>query len=98
MLLGDMSLVGPRPHAPRAKADRRIYAEVMPDYMLRYRVKPGMTGWAQVNGWRGETKTVEQIESRVACDLAYIENWSVWFDLRIMMLTITREILSRHAF
>jgi lipopolysaccharide/colanic/teichoic acid biosynthesis glycosyltransferase len=51
-----------------------------------------------VNGWRGETKTVEQIENRVACDLAYIENWSVWFDLRIMILTVTREILSRHAF
>jgi putative colanic acid biosynthesis UDP-glucose lipid carrier transferase len=57
-----------------------------------------MTGWAQVNGWRGETKTVEQIENRVACDLTYIDNWSVWFDLKIIGLTISREIFSSTAF
>jgi Undecaprenyl-phosphate glucose phosphotransferase len=98
VLKGDMSVVGPRPHPPNTKAADKLFSDVVAKYAFRHRVKPGITGWAQVNGWRGETKTVEQIENRVACDLAYIENWSVWFDLRIMMLTVTREILSRHAF
>jgi Undecaprenyl-phosphate glucose phosphotransferase len=98
VLKGDMSLVGPRPHPPNTKAEDKLFGDVVAKYAFRHRVKPGITGWAQVNGWRGETKTVEQIENRVACDLAYIENWSIWLDLRIMVLTITREILSRHAF
>jgi polysaccharide biosynthesis protein PslA len=98
VLKGDMSVVGPRPHPPNTKAADKLFSDVVAKYAFRHRVKPGITGWAQVNGWRGETKTVEQIENRVACDLAYIENWSVWFDLRIMVLTVTREILSRHAF
>jgi Undecaprenyl-phosphate glucose phosphotransferase len=98
VLKGNMSLVGPRPHPPNTKAEDKLFTDVVARYAFRHRVKPGITGWAQVNGWRGETKTVEQIENRVACDLAYIENWSIWFDLRIMVLTITREILSRHAF
>jgi Undecaprenyl-phosphate glucose phosphotransferase len=88
VLLGDMSLVGPRPHAPRAKADRRIYAEVMPDYMLRYRVKPGMTGWAQINGWRGNTDTEEKLRKRVQFDFDYIANWSFLKDLKILVLTV----------
>ena len=98
VMKGNMSLVGPRPHPPNTKAADKLFTDVVANYAFRHRVKPGITGWAQVNGWRGETKTVEQIENRVACDLAYIENWSVWLDLRIMMLTVTREILSRHAF
>jgi polysaccharide biosynthesis protein PslA len=98
VLKGDMSLVGPRPHPLHTKAADRLYTDVVAKYAFRHRMKPGMTGWAQVNGWRGETKTVEQIENRVACDLEYIENWSIWFDVRILFLTITREILSRHAF
>ncbi len=98
VLKGNMSLVGPRPHPPNTKAADKLFTDVVAKYAFRHRVKPGITGWAQINGWRGETKTVEQIENRVACDLAYIENWSIWFDLRIMVLTITREILSRHAF
>jgi Undecaprenyl-phosphate glucose phosphotransferase len=98
VMKGNMSLVGPRPHPPNTKAADKLFTDVVANYAFRHRVKPGITGWAQVNGWRGETKTVEQIENRVACDLVYIENWSVWFDLRIMMLTVTREILSRHAF
>ncbi len=98
VMKGNMSLVGPRPHPPNTKAADKLFIDVVANYAFRHRVKPGITGWAQVNGWRGETKTVDQIENRVACDLAYIENWSVWFDLRIMMLTVTREILSRHAF
>lgn len=88
VLLGDMSLVGPRPHAPRAKADQRIYAEIIPDYMLRYRVKPGMTGWAQINGWRGNTDTEEKLRKRVEFDFAYIKSWSFLKDLEILVMTI----------
>ena len=95
---GTMSLVGPRPHAPNTKAADRLFAEVVQQYAVRHRVKPGITGWAQVNGWRGETTTVEQIEQRVACDLFYIENWSIRFDIRIMLITVLREVRSRHAF
>src|SRR6202012_137655 len=98
VIKGDMSLVGPRPHAPNTKAADQLYSDVVAKYALRHRVKPGITGWAQVNGWRGETKKVEQIENRVAFDLDYIENWSLWFDIRIIMMTITREILSPNAF
>ena len=98
VLKGNMSLVGPRPHAPNTKAADQLFTDVVARYAVRHRVKPGITGWAQVNGWRGETKRVEQIENRVAHDLAYIENWSLWFDLRILMLTVTRGILSRNAF
>jgi polysaccharide biosynthesis protein PslA len=98
VLKGDMSLVGPRPHPPNTKAEDKLFTDVVAKYAFRHRVKPGITGWAQVNGWRGETKTLDQIENRVACDLAYIENWSICFDLRIMVLTVTREIFSHHAF
>ena len=98
VLKGDMSLVGPRPHPPNTKAADKLFTDVVARYAVRHRVKPGITGWAQVNGWRGETKTIDQIENRVSCDLAYIEKWSLWFDLRILALTLTREILSRHAF
>ncbi len=93
VLVGQMSLVGPRPHAPRAKADGRIYAEVVPEYMLRYRVKPGMTGWAQVNGWRGNTDTEEQLRKRVEFDFQYIGKWSIWKDLEIIVRTIPAMLL-----
>jgi len=85
---GSMSLVGPRPHASRAKAGGRLYAEVRPDYPLRYRVKPGMTGWAQVNGWRGNTDTAEKLMKRVEFDLDYIRSWSLAMDLHILLRTI----------
>ena len=98
VLNGTMSLVGPRPHAPNTKAADKLFTEVVQQYAVRHRVKPGITGWAQVNGWRGETLTVDQIEQRVACDLFYIENWSVRFDLKIMVMTLLREVRSRHAF
>ena len=88
VLIGDMSLVGPRPHAPRAKANGRIYAEILPEYALRYRVKPGMTGWAQVNGWRGNTDTEDQLRRRVEFDFDYIGRWSIWRDLVILVRTI----------
>jgi Undecaprenyl-phosphate glucose phosphotransferase len=84
---GNLSLVGPRPHAIHAKAENRLYDEAVDGYFARHRVKPGITGWAQVNGWRGETETHEKIQRRVEHDLYYIENWSVLFDLYIMAVT-----------
>ena len=95
---GTMSLVGPRPHAPNTKAADKLFNEVVQQYALRHRVKPGITGWAQVNGWRGETATEEQIENRVRCDLFYIDNWSLLLDIKIAVLTVLREIHSQHAF
>jgi len=87
VLAGDLSLVGPRPHATSAKAADRLYADVVDGYFARHRVKPGITGWAQVNGWRGETDTRDKIIRRVEHDLYYIENWSVLFDLYILAIT-----------
>lgn len=87
VLLGDLSLVGPRPHALQAKAGDRLYDEVVEGYFARHKVKPGITGWAQINGWRGETDTAEKIKGRVACDLYYIENWSVVLDFYIRLMT-----------
>ena len=83
-----MSIVGPRPHAVQAKAGARLYEDVVTAYASRHRVKPGITGWAQVNGWRGETSTDEQILQRVNHDLHYIDNWSVFLDLWIIMRTV----------
>ncbi|MHA1524670.1 MAG: exopolysaccharide biosynthesis polyprenyl glycosylphosphotransferase, partial [Alphaproteobacteria bacterium] len=87
VLTGRLSLVGPRPHAIMAKAADRLYNDVVDGYFARHRVKPGITGWAQVNGWRGETDTAEKLERRVEHDLYYIENWSVLFDLYILCIT-----------
>ena len=98
VLRGDMSLVGPRPHAPATKAGDRYFQDVVTDYAVRHRVKPGITGWAQVNGWRGETQTVEQLQSRIDHDFHYIENWSMFFDLRILILTVLREFRSKTAY
>ncbi len=86
-LKGDLSLIGPRPHAMHAKAADRQYDQVVESYFARHRVKPGLTGWAQVSGWRGETDTQEKIQQRVEHDLYYIENWSLLFDLYILALT-----------
>ena len=88
VLKGDMSLVGPRPHAIMAKADGKLYGDVVPNYSLRYRVKPGMTGWAQINGWRGETDTEEKLRKRVEFDFYYISNWSWRLDLKILFRTL----------
>ena len=84
---GDVSLVGPRPHAVHAMAANQLYDEVVDGYFARHRVRPGMTGWAQVNGWRGETDTPDKLQQRVEHDLYYIENWSMLFDLYILAIT-----------
>jgi lipopolysaccharide/colanic/teichoic acid biosynthesis glycosyltransferase len=94
VLRGDMSLVGPRPHPLAANAAGIPYARAISEYPIRHRVKPGITGWAQVNGWRGETVTVEQIRRRVEHDLYYIENWSLAFDFLILGRTVF-AVLSR---
>ncbi len=94
VLRGEMSLVGPRPHPLAASAAGISYARAISEYPIRHRVKPGITGWAQVNGWRGETTTIEQIRRRVEHDLYYIENWSVTFDLLILGRTVF-AVLSR---
>jgi exopolysaccharide biosynthesis polyprenyl glycosylphosphotransferase len=98
VLIGDMSLVGPRPHALKAKAADRLYDEVVAEYAARHRVKPGITGWAQVKGWRGETDTVEKIKNRVEHDLYYIDNWSLAFDLRILVMTMFCGFFGRNAY
>ena len=84
---GNLSLVGPRPHAVHAKAENRLYDEAVDGYFARHRVKPGITGWAQISGWRGEVDNEEKIQKRVEFDLYYIENWSVLFDLYILLKT-----------
>lgn len=95
VLQGTMSIVGPRPHA---LAHNELYKEVIHTYMQRHRVKPGITGWAQINGWRGETDTLLKMEKRVEYDLYYINNWSLGFDLKIIFLTFFRGFFSRNAY
>ncbi|MDB4987410.1 MAG: Capsular polysaccharide synthesis enzyme CpsA, sugar transferase [Myxococcaceae bacterium] len=85
VIAGDMSIVGPRPHAI---AHNELYRIKILEYMRRHKVKPGITGWAQVNGYRGETDTIEKMVARVEHDLAYIRSWSLWFDIRIVFLTV----------
>jgi Undecaprenyl-phosphate glucose phosphotransferase len=95
---GDLSLVGPRPHAVHAKAADRKYDEVVDGYFARHRVRPGITGWAQVHGWRGETDTQEKIQARVDHDLYYIENWSLWLDLYILAMTPVSLLKTQNAY
>ena len=95
---GDLSLVGPRPHAIHAKAADRKYDEVVDGYFARHRVKPGITGWAQVHGWRGETDTHEKIQQRVDHDLYYIENWSILLDIYILAITPAALFKTSNAF
>ena len=87
VIRGELSLVGPRPHALQAKAADRLYHDVVDGYFARHKVRPGITGWAQINGWRGETDTPEKIQKRVEHDLYYIDNWSVLLDLYILIKT-----------
>ncbi len=88
VLKGDMSIVGPRPHATQAKAVGILYQDHVDRYAVRHKVKPGITGWAQANGWRGETDTEEKIQKRIEYDLYYIKNWTPLFDFQIMLRTV----------
>ncbi|WP_419815067.1 undecaprenyl-phosphate glucose phosphotransferase [Glacieibacterium sp.] len=98
VLQGDMSLVGPRPHAASTRAGGRLFSDVVSSYAARHKVKPGITGWAQVCGWRGETDTEDKLVKRFEHDLYYIENWSIWFDLYILMRTAVALVTPRNAF
>ncbi|MEO5365254.1 MAG: undecaprenyl-phosphate glucose phosphotransferase [Magnetococcus sp. WYHC-3] len=95
VLQGRMSLVGPRPHAVE---HNDYYKQLIDRYMVRHIVKPGITGWAQVNGLRGETPTVETMRLRIECDLYYVENWSLWFDIRIIFMTIWTILKKENAY
>jgi putative colanic acid biosynthesis UDP-glucose lipid carrier transferase len=94
VLRGDMSLVGPRPHA---LAHDNEYDRLIATYAIRHKMKPGITGWAQVNGFRGETPEIGMMKRRVESDLWYIESWSPWLDIRIMLLTVIRVLQSDNA-
>ena len=91
VLKGDMSIVGPRPERPMFVEQ---FKEEIPDYMKKHLVKAGITGWAQVNGWRGDT----DLKTRIEYDLYYIENWSLWFDIKIILLTIFKGFVNKHAY
>ncbi|WP_062605746.1 undecaprenyl-phosphate glucose phosphotransferase [Caballeronia calidae] len=95
VLFGHMSVVGPRPHALEHDD---LYKDLVYGYMFRYRIKPGITGWAQVNGYRGATEKVEKMQSRVKFDLFYIDNWSFWFDIKIVAMTMFKGFIGRNAY
>lgn len=95
VLQGRMSIVGPRPHA---LAHNEYYKDLVESYMRRHKVKPGITGWAQVNGLRGETDTLDKMEQRVRYDLWYIDNWSLWLDLEIIFLTVFKGFINKNAY
>jgi Undecaprenyl-phosphate glucose phosphotransferase len=98
VVAGNLSLVGPRPHALHAKAENRLYDEAVDGYFARHRVKPGVTGWAQIRGWRGETDSQEKIQQRVEHDLHYIENWSILLDLCILAQTPFAILRTENAY
>jgi len=95
VIIGDMSLVGPRPHAA---AHDQHYERLIPAYAWRHHALPGITGWAQVNGHRGETPTLASMEARVEHDLWYVRNWSLWLDLRILARTVRAVLRPTNAY
>ncbi|EPY3977314.1 undecaprenyl-phosphate glucose phosphotransferase, partial [Klebsiella quasipneumoniae] len=95
VFLGQMSVVGPRPHAV---AHNEQYRTLIQGYMLRHKVKPGITGLAQINGWRGETDTLDKMEKRIEYDLLYIRGWSIWLDLKIIFLTVLKGFINKSAY
>jgi putative colanic acid biosynthesis UDP-glucose lipid carrier transferase len=95
VLKGEMSVVGPRPHAVEHDD---YYKDLVENYMYRYRIKPGITGWAQINGYRGETAQIEKMEGRVLLDIHYIQHWTLWMDMKIIALTLVKGFLSNAAY
>ena len=94
VIQGRMSIVGPRPHAVAHNIE---YANLIPEYNQRSLIKPGITGLAQINGWRGETDTLEKMQGRVNLDLHYINNWTLWLDIKIIFITIFKGFTNRNA-
>jgi lipopolysaccharide/colanic/teichoic acid biosynthesis glycosyltransferase len=95
VLRGEMSVVGPRPHAIEHDDE---YRTVVDGYIHRYRIKPGITGWAQINGFRGETDQIEKMRGRVEHDLYYLRNWSFGLDMRIVLATVVKGLVDRNAY
>ena len=95
VLKGEMSLVGPRPHAA---AHNEYYRQHIPAYMQRHLIKPGITGWAQVNGWRGETDTMEKMQKRVEFDIEYIRRWSLSMDIKILFMTVFKGFVGKNVY
>jgi Undecaprenyl-phosphate glucose phosphotransferase len=98
VLKGELSLVGPRPHATACRAGERLYQDVVDGYSARHRMKPGITGLAQIHGWRGETDTEEKLQRRVELDIQYIDNWSIWMDLYILAMTPISLLNTKNAY
>jgi lipopolysaccharide/colanic/teichoic acid biosynthesis glycosyltransferase len=95
VLIGEMSIVGPRPHAT---AHNAMFEGQIRSFWRRHNVKPGITGWAQVNGCRGETDTIDKMRRRIECDLEYVEHWSFWLDLKIILMTFFSRATYVHAY
>lgn len=95
VLQGSMSIVGPRPHAV---AHNEEFRKIIKSYMRRHKIKPGITGWAQINGWRGETDTLEKMEKRIEHDLHYINHWSVWWDVKIIVKTVLKGFVGKNVY
>jgi putative colanic acid biosynthesis UDP-glucose lipid carrier transferase len=95
VLTGSMSIVGPRPHAV---VHNEEYRKLISGYMLRHKVKPGITGLAQINGWRGETDTLDKMQKRIEYDLEYIRNWSLLLDVKIILLTIFKGFTGKNVY
>ncbi|HAS6348542.1 TPA: undecaprenyl-phosphate glucose phosphotransferase [Vibrio vulnificus] len=95
VLQGSMSIVGPRPHAVAHNEEYRV---IVDNYMIRHKIKPGITGWAQINGYRGETETVDKMEKRVQYDIQYMQNWNLWLDIKIIFMTIFKGFVSETAY
>ncbi len=95
VLQGSMSIVGPRPHAV---AHNEQYRKLVDNYMIRHKIKPGITGWAQINGYRGETETVDKMDKRIRYDIQYMQNWSLWLDIKIIFLTVFKGFVSETAY
>jgi len=98
VLMGSLSLVGPRPHVVNAKTGNQLWTEVVDGYIARHKVKPGVTGWAQIKGWRGEIDNEEKLKGRIDADLYYIENWSLLLDLYILAITPFKLLNTENAY